>query len=616
MLAYIVSSRRLSCSIPFADFKLHISPFPTPSSLPSNNTSKPSKLRFINNQLASEPPALLSEALPANIRRRAFVNTANAMRGTTKDSFLTVHGSGSEFTQRNVDSANERDVSGKNSANLVPDGARFDPSTPYSSAVIKDRLLQNVRGLRYNAANLGTVAYGTGTGDAESSTDTRRYGREPKTSNPTGTNIEANTGRVPRAIVKDYGEENQSLVSSVAAKNTSHGVGERSKRATSKTLDEQSESILEYYTTCHVIPESVGPTLACSIASDSDGDSDAQSEAESDTGEPPVVFPLSRSTNTTTLEGKRAVERKINTSVPGKEKNSRRRGGVGARFGGYKRVGDAIRGGSYWRRAAQVHGAHSTVAAQISGANSLSANPCIGIEASLNSSSFAAGSAGRVEESGTTRAGSSHRSQPIAEPKRQELPNRFAATNAAPIPRYTVIRRNGNHGSAGRRTATSASRFPSTIPRKPSLRLEAAASPTVWATDQRSVDVKPENTPEVSLPGASRQGALWQGSALLPSHTRARCIGNEVNNRCTLVSREPGEPSHDPSARERKIEEQGFHHRGLGVPNGVQNDVASSNRTGHALYECIKKMGGVSHLQITPFPVDGSHRRITCGLLW
>lgn len=596
--------------------------------------SKPSKLRFINNHLASEPPALLSEALPANIRRRAFVNTANAMRGTTKDSFLTVHGSGSEFTPRNVDSANGRDISGKYGANLVPDGARFDPSTRYSSAVIKDRLLQSDRRLHYNTANLGTVGHGSGTGDAVSSTDTRRHGREPKASNQTGNSSEANALRVPRAIVKDNGsckdnggsraigcEEDRSLVSLAPAKNPSHGgssVGERSKRATSETLDEQSELILEYYTTCHVIPESVGPTLACSITSDSDGDSDAQSEAESDTGEPPVVLPLSRSRNATTLEEKHAAERKMNTFAAGKETNPRRKGGVGERFGGYRRVGDAIRGGSYWRRAARVHGAHSTVAAHISGANSLSACPCRGKEAPISSSPFTAGSAGRVEKSGTTGAGSSHRCQTIAEPKRQDLPNRFAAANAASIPRYTVTRRHDDHGSVGRRTATSASRFPPTISRKPSLRLEAAASPTVWATDKRSVDIKPENTPEVSLAVTSRQGALRHGSSLLPSHTRAqaRRIGNEVSKRGTFVSREPREPSHDLSARGGRGEEQGFHHHGRGEPNGVHNDAASSNRTGHALYECVKKMGGVAPLEITPFPVNGSHRRITCGLLW
>lgn len=536
------------------------------------------------------------------------------MRGTTKDSFFTVRGSGSEseLTQRNIDSANKRGVSGKYSANFVPNGARFDSSTRYSSAVSKDCLLQNNRGLRYNAAHVGTVAYGSGTGNAVSSIDTKHHGRASKTSNQTGTNIEADAGWVPRAIVRDNSEENQLLVSSAMAKNALHSVRERIKRVTSKTLYEQSESILEYYTTRHIIPESVGPTLACLMTSGCDGDSDAQSEAESATGEPPVVLPLSRSGKTTKLDGKHVAERKSNTPAEGKQTISRRRGGVGARFGGYKRVGDAIRGGSHWRRAAQVHGAHSTVATQLSGAKSLSACPRIEIEASRNSSCTAE-SAGRVEEFGRTGAGSSHRCQTIAEPKRQELSNRFAATNAAPIPRYTMIRRNGDHGSVGRPTATSASRFPSTISRKPSLRLEAAASPAVWGADQRPVDVKPESTPEVSLSGASRQGSLRHGSSLMPSQTRARCIDNEVNNRDRLVLREPGDPSHDPSARERKIEEQGFHHRRRGVP---KDDVASSNRTGQALYECVKKIGRVTHLQITPFPVDGSRRRITCGLLW
>ena len=71
-----------------------------PPSLPSpvlSNFSTYVRLRYNKTyriaQVGPKSPALVSRALPARVRRRAFLNTASAMRGNTEDAFLCALGS-------------------------------------------------------------------------------------------------------------------------------------------------------------------------------------------------------------------------------------------------------------------------------------------------------------------------------------------------------------------------------------------------------------------------------------------------------------------------------------------------------------------------------------------
>ena len=522
------------------------------------------------------------------------------MRGTTKDSFLDVFRSGGIGTRE--DSPITRD----GGVNCEPTVVRACKNTPYFS-VVAARLLEKGR-VYYKNDQLGVVTH-TDAGDTGSSTQRAVRQRAPQATHRTGGG-NCSSGSGEANVVED--QRVGDGINCNRNDGMANGGGKLQLPASSEKNNTQSEAgdtvtskgdmgcwIYAGSTACN-IGWPVGSDIAC-LSSNTDSDSD--------TGEPPVVLPLSRPRKPVTSGARHRASRRAGAVAPpkGTDPDRRRSGNKGIQSDGKKSFGN--RGSANAQRPARPGVAEPKAAADFTDSLPSSArSPAL----------FFSMQCPRPEEGmkkSVTRATNPHQGR-LAVSERRSFPVRFvtptnvSATGALPEARPSPA---GND-LVEQQNVPPTSLSPSTG--KDPLGLEGKASPMSASRDpiaaSRWEEVKPEDTPEESSSEALTIGNLGYAKQS-PSCTRAgaRHLGERNSDKGAFFPDESGE-SHD-ARRERR--DTGHTPGRWGRADGDDN-AASSDDIGRDLYERVTRSGAVARPQMTPFQVTGDHRRLTCSLLW